>query len=74
MRATKWSAVASLVVVNGFLARLLELVFPSRDQQPSSLFWSAKDWGKHEGGKTAANLAAIRWCAVHHVRSFRRQA
>ena len=48
------------LVVNGILARFLELVSPPQYKLASSLIWSAKDEGGFGGGKTTANLAAIR--------------
>lgn len=47
------------LVVNGFSARLLEMVLSPRDRLTSSLFWSAKEIEGYGGKETSANLAAI---------------
>lgn len=59
MRAAKRSAVAGLCGGECKFSKVIRDGFPPSLSNPSSLFWSAKDRGVCEGGKTSANLAAI---------------
>ena len=70
MRAAKRSAVAGRCGGELKFSKVIRAGFPPSASTTSSIFWSAKDRGETEGGKTAANLAAILCRAVTLQSSF----